>query len=65
MMIQNITTIIIIALAALYALWKVIRFIRKPDESACTPEKCSTCAMKGPGCEEKMSAPDDKGSCCR
>ncbi|PKL38405.1 MAG: hypothetical protein CVV44_10995 [Spirochaetae bacterium HGW-Spirochaetae-1] len=60
-MIQNITTIIIIALAALYALWKLIRFVRRPDESACTPEKCSTCTMKGPGCEEKITATKDRG----
>ncbi len=40
---QNIAAIIIVLAAFGYALYRIIRTLRSPDEFECTPEKCKTC----------------------
>lgn len=49
-MLQTAITIIILAAAFFFALRGIYRFIRKPEEIGCSPEKCARCSSGSDAC---------------
>jgi hypothetical protein len=56
---QTVAAIIIVLAAVVYALYRVLRTLRSPEDFECTPEKCKSCPYAG---TTSCPDPDEKGN---
>ncbi|HRZ26700.1 MAG TPA: FeoB-associated Cys-rich membrane protein [Spirochaetota bacterium] len=47
---QTVIALVIVFAAAAFAVYRVVRFFRKPGDHACSPDKCASCPLASGEC---------------